>query len=374
MLIRKARGVIAATAILATLGLAAGASAAKAPADFYGVVPQSNLGTADFERMGTGKVGTVRLLLLWSAIDASAAPGDNNWAVFDPLVLDAARNGIEVLPFVFGTPGWVVRDLDNQTCSASKCVLYAPKSGAALAAWEEFVGDVVERYGPNGTLWAEHPEVPKQPIEVYQVWNEQNSESFYLPKPSPKKYSKLLAAADSAIGARDPSAEVVLGGMAELAGSRKAIPGTEYLADLYNVRGAKKDFDGVAPHPYGATIAKVSSQVEDYRKVMKQAGDGGTSMYVTEIGAGSKSGGNSLNRGAQGQASLLKDIYKYFEKKRNSFNVETVDWFSWQDISESICAWCSSSGLLTKSGSAKPSYKAFTKLTGGSPQKRGGKR
>ena len=39
-------------------------------------------------------------------------------------------------------------------------------------------------------------------------------------------------------------------------------------------------------------------------------------MYVTEVGAGSASGGNPLNRGEQGQANLLKDIYKYFLKKR----------------------------------------------------------
>ena len=37
--------------------------------------------------------------------------------------------------------------------------------------------------------------------------------------------------------------------------------------------GAKDDFDGIAPHPYGAIVGKVPSQVEKYRKVMKQAGD-----------------------------------------------------------------------------------------------------
>ena len=61
----------------------------------------------------------------------------------------------------------------------------------------------------------------------------------------------------------------------------------------------------------------MSSQVETYRKVIKQAGDSGAGMYVTEIGAGSASGGNSLNRGTKGQAKLLKEIYKYFLKKRN---------------------------------------------------------
>ena len=156
----------------------------------------------------------------------------------------------------------------------------------------------------------------------------------------------------------------------ELAGSHKAILGSEYLAKLYKVKGVKDTFDAVAPHPYGATLGKVTSQIDLYRQAMKKAHDSGASMYVTEVGAGSKKGGSSLNRGKKGQATLLRDIYKYFAKQRNKLHVEAVDWFSWQDSPTSICSWCSSSGLLTTSGQAKPSYKEFTKLTGGSTAKR----
>ena len=372
-LLRQRASTIATAGILAlvtALSVGAGSATAKAPASFYGVVPQTNLGAADLARMGTGKVGTLRVIVNWSAIDTSAASGDNNWSVLDPVVLEAARNNIEVLPFIYGTPTWVAQGIDNQKCSTdAKCVFFAPKSQAALAEWQRFIGDAVDRYGPGGDLWTQNPGVTAKPITAWQLWNEMNSESFYKPKPTVKGYAKLLAAGSDAIAQRDPSAEVVLGGMPELAGSRKAIPGSEYLADLYDVRGVKDDFDGVAPHPYGATIAKVSQQVKTYRKVMKQAGDGGALMYVTEVGAGSASGGNSLNRGKKGQASLLTDIFKYFAKKRNSFNVATVNWFSWQDITESICSWCSTSGLLTKTGKAKPSYKAFTKLSGGTTKR-----
>ena len=371
MLKQKARTVLAAFALaaLATLTAGATASAAKAPATFYGVVPQTGLAGSDFERMANGKVGTLRTIFNWSAIDASAAPDDSDWSGIDAVVLGAADAGIEVQPFIFGTPTWVAQGLDNFPCGASKCGLYAPKSKPALAAFETFIGEAVDRYGPDGEFWTLHPEVPKTPIHVWQILNEPNSESFYKPKPSPKGYAKVLAAANKAIDARDPAADVVLGGIPQLAGSRKAILGSEYLEELYAVNGAKESFDAIAPHPYGATITKVTSQVELFRKVMKQAGDSGASMYVTEVGAGSASGGNSLNRGTTGQATLLTEIYKYFAKKRNSFNVEVVDWFSWMDSKNSICSWCASSGLLTKSAKAKPSFKAFTKLTGGTPGK-----
>ena len=371
MLRQKARAISAAlvTVMLSLTIGAATSSAAKAPPSFFGIVPQTGLDAADFDRMGTGKVGTLRIIINWSSIDPSSAPGDNNFTSVDPIVFEAAQNGIEIMPFIFGTPPWVAKDLDNRKCSDSKCVIFAPKKAAALEAWKTFVGEVVDRYGPNGEFWAQHPEVTKTPFENYQIWNEQNSKSFYAPKPKPKAYAKLLSNAADAIESRDAGANVVLGGMAELAGSKQAETGSEYLADFYKVKGVKSDFDGVAPHPYGASIGKVTDQVKTYRKVVKRAGDGNAAMYVTEIGAGSANGGSSLNRGKKGQAKLLKQIYKFFIKKRNSFNVEQVDWFSWQDSTVSICDWCKSSGLLTTGDVAKPSYKAFTKLTGGTTKR-----
>jgi hypothetical protein len=367
MLRHRARSIAVGLATL-MLSLSLGAatsSAAKAPASFFGVVPQTDLTSSDFERMGSGNVGSLRTVIQWGAIDPTSASGDLNWSSFDPLMLEAARNGVEILPFIYATPEWVAKGIDGYKCSGFKCYVFAPKKAAAIEAFKTFVGEVVDRYGPNGEFWTLHPEVPKDPIEVYQILNEQNSETFFAPKPSPKLYAKILAASADAIRSRDPSAQIVLGGMAELAGSHKAIIGSKYLGDLYKVNGVEANFDGVAPHPYGGTVARVSSQVEKYRKVMKQAHDSGADMYVTEIGAGSAEGGSSLNRGKKGQAKLLTDLYKYFLKKRNSFNVQEVDWFSWMDSKQSICAWCKSSGLLTKTGKAKPSYKAFTKLTGG---------
>ena len=154
--------------------------------------------------------------------------------------------------------------------------------------------------------------------------------------------------------------------MAELAGSKQATSGSGYLADLYKVKGITKQFDGVSIHPYGASVKKIQAQTELFTDVIKQAHDKKVGLWVTEIGAGSDKGGSSLNSGTKGQAKLLKSVYKYFLKKRKKYNVEAVDWFSWQDSQVSICVWCASSGLLSLAGEAKPSLKEFVKLTGGS--------
>lgn len=362
-------GYLTAIVALAALALALVASSANAatPRAFWGVGSQTPLDDAggDFDRMGQGKVGTLRQPVFWSDIDPTAEPGDTNWEPLDVIVGAAARNGVQVLPFFYGTPRWAAQ-LDGRTCSPAKCGAFAPRKKAGLAAWTAFLGEAVDRYGPQGAFWTENPAIPKMPFEAYQIWNEQNSSTFFRPKASPKDYAKLLNASAEAIRPKDPTADIVLGGMAELAGSKKAIEASEYLASFYRVGGVEEDFDGVAIHPYGASIEKVADQVELFRKVMKRGGDSGAGLWVTEIGAGSATGGNPLNRGKQGQARLLTETFKYFAKNRVKFKIQNVDWFSWMDSKVSICEWCKTSGLFKKGLRPKPAWNAFTKFTGGS--------
>jgi polysaccharide biosynthesis protein PslG len=353
---------------LAAIAIALTAPAAQGaiPRSFWGIGSQTALDDAALDRMGQGQVGTLRHAIFWSITDPSPAAGDEDWSSVDPIVAGAARNGVEILPFFFGTPAWVAQGLDGRNCQPVKCGTFAPKKKAALEAWKTYLGAAVDRYGPNGTFWTDNPTLPKLPFRTYQIWNEMNSTTFYKPKASPKQYAKLLSASAEAIRAKDPAAEIVLGGMAQLAGSRKAVEASEYLKDFYKVAGVEDDFDGVAIHPYGASVDKISSQVELFRKVMKQAGDSGASLWVTEIGAGSATGGNPLNRGKQGQAQLLTKAFKYFRKSRNKHNIESLIWFSWMDSKVSICEWCKTSGLFKKDLRPKPAWNAFTKFTGGS--------
>lgn len=355
---------VAALAAVTVCALVAQPASAAAPRSFYGISPQTGLASPDLDRMGQAKVGTIRVPIFWFVADPAAPAGGYDFTQTDQIVRDAARNGIKVLPFLYGSPSWVATSLNGSSCS--DCSTTAPVTPAALDAWADFVGATVARYGSTGTFWTENPSIPKEPIEAYQLWNEQNSKSFFAPKAKAKLYAKMLAAGADAVRAVDPSADVVIGGMPQLAGSKKAIPGSEYLADLYDVSGAKKNFDGVAIHPYGSSVKKVAEQVDLFTDEMKAAGDKKAELWVTEIGAGSATGGNPLNRGKKGQAKLLKDSYKYFAKQRNKLNIPTVIWFSWMDAQIAICDWCKTSGLLTLAGGEKPAFKAFTKFTRGS--------
>lgn len=348
----------------------ASAAQAAVPKSFFGVVPQAPLSQQDVDRMGQGEVGTVRFEISWSGVDPTAAD-DYNWDAPDAVIGNAARNGIQGLPFIFSTPKWVA-ELDGRNCEdPDTCLSFAPRKPQALEAWEGFLTDLAERYGPSGEFWALNPLIPKKPIRVWQIWNEQNSPTFFKPKPDVPAYAKLLSSANDALTAVDRKAEIVLGGMfgTPLGGAKPAVSAWKYLGRLYDVKGAKQDFDGVAPHPYGSKLDNVTIQLDLLRDEMVAANDGDADFWITEIGWASGGPPNPLNRGIQGQADRLKEIFRYFKRKRGKLNIRNVDWYSWRDNLNSgagLCEWCPRSGLFDEDLTPKPSWDAFTAFTGGS--------
>jgi hypothetical protein len=362
----RLRAIVSVAAITLLSLLVGSANAQAAPRDFFGLMTQDALSSADYKQMGGAKVGTFRFSIHWASIDPG--PGaDYDFAATDDIVRQLATNGIRPLPYVVATPTWVAK-LDGRNCSP--CDFFAPQHAAGLAAFRTFMSDVVERYGPNGTFWTANPTVPKKPIRAWQIWNEQNSASFYDPKPNVKAYAKLLDAAHDGITSVDAKGEVILGGMfgTPQQGRKPSVFAWRFLDKLYAVKGARKDFDGVGIHPYAGQMTKVIQQTELMMDSIRKAHDKSVETWITELGWASSGPSNPLVKGTKGQASRLKEAFKYFLKHRRKFNTQTVIWYSWRDsnASEGLCEWCGGSGLLTASGGKKPSYKAFTRFTGGS--------
>ncbi|HEX2128654.1 MAG TPA: hypothetical protein VHF58_05505 [Solirubrobacterales bacterium] len=356
----------ASVAVIALLSLLVVSTKAEAaPRAFFGVMPQDPLTTADYQHMGQAKVGTLRFMIHWASVDPG--PGfDYNFAPVDEVVRESARNGVRPLPFITGTPAWVAK-LDGENCSP--CDFFAPRRAQALAAFRAFTADLARRYGPNGSFWAANPSVPEKPIRDWQIWNEQNSASFYDPKPNVKAYAKLINAAHDGITAVDPKADIVLGGMfgTPQQGRKPSIFAWRFLEKLYGIKGARKNFDGVGIHPYAGQMTKVIQQTELMIEAIDDARDRNVQTWFTELGWASSGPSNPLVKGSRGQAKRLKEAFKYFLRNRREFNAQTVIWYSWRDNNsgEGLCEWCAGSGLLTDNGGEKPAYRAFTNFTGG---------
>jgi hypothetical protein len=229
-----------------------------------------------------------------------------------------------------------------------------------------FVQAAAARYGANGTFWLEHPLTPKLPVIDWQLWNEVNSPSFWYRKPSVKQYVGLLRVFHDGIKTGDPSALIVLAGLFRTPQIKNGIDLDRYLPGIYR-RKAKSLFDAVAVHPYATTPRDALEAVKETRKIMSSFKDKRTPIWITEIGW--STGGNpptALTVSPQRQATYLRKTYGLMAANRGRFKIAGVVWYSWRDVPGTI--WFDHTGLFSQDFDAKPSWDAFTGLTGGSAQ------
>jgi hypothetical protein len=368
------RTLIAALALVA-LGAAATASPATAvPANFWGVVPQTTLSPEQFQRLKTGGVDSIRTAIPWPAVQATRG-GPFNWATIDPVIKGAASAGIDVLPFLYGAPPWAVPAVPVPgTQGRAKAPRDLPvKSGTQRVGWQEFVRQSVLRYGPNGSFWAENPSVPKRPIRTWQIWNEPNFK-YFVARPNPVEYGKLVALSSAAVKGADPGAKVILAGLfarpIEATFKRRppqAYFATDFLDRMYaSTPGIKSKFQGVALHPYTATFHNLTPYIEEVRDVLKANHDAGKGLWITELGWSSQhpTPRNSFAKGAQGQAAQLRGAFRLLRSRQGKWHLQRVYWFSVDDL-KGACNFCDGSGLFGKGFVPKPAWRAFVGFAGG---------
>ena len=333
------------------------AAAQALPRGFFGIVPQTPLGSEDISRMRSGGVETIRIPVSWSAIQRSPDSG-YDWSAFDAVVGLAARDRLEVLPFLYATPRWLAGNWRSLPVDNAR----------QRSAWSEFVTAAVARYGRRGVFWSEHgpgtlEPLPRVPIRAWQIWNEENF--FYFARPaSPTRYARLLKLSAPAVHRGDPGGEVVLGGLFGDPKGRppRAMDAVDFLDRLYRVPRIKGSFDAVALHPYAANTATLRRHVEGVRRVMVGHGDRRSGLYITEIGWGSQLNPRvvAFEVGLHGQARELRSAYRYLISNRGRLGLRQVDWFTWKDAPG--CAFCDSSGLFRRGDRfrPKPAWHAFT--------------
>ena len=174
-------------------------------------------------------------MLNWAVAEPSR--GQYDWAPSDALVSLASVNDVELLPVVIYAPQWA-RQHPDQGASV-------PKNPADYA---RFMTALIGRYGPNGSFWAEHPELPQaadphladleRAASALPVRRQRDEEDYA------KAYGQLLRPAYKAVKKADPGAKVVLAGLANRSYA--------YLNALYRRGKIRGSFDIAALHPYTA--------------------------------------------------------------------------------------------------------------------------
>lgn len=296
------------------------ATAEAASSRFFGVVYDRDVAAASpqvqdqqWALMRKSGVRTVRRVFSWAATQPTAGqPPD--FAQLDVEVARASRNDIEILPIVMYAPAWARLDPGNDTSS--------PKNDDDYAA---FLTALVGRYGPNGNFWAEHPQLPRHPLRVWQIWNEPQLRYQWAESDWQQGYGKLLRSAHDALKRADPGSKVVLAGITNYAWTT--------LADLYKNGGIKGEFDIATLHPYTGAAGRVLKAVQLFRSVLRKHGDGRKPVWITELGWPASKGKVKPPRGLaalpttdRGMATRLTRAYALLIKHRA---VQRAYWYTW---------------------------------------------
>ena len=193
-----------------------------------------------------------------------------DWAGFDTWVSELASEHLRWEPIIDYSASWA------KTCSG----FCAPTSDDTYAT---FAAAVAARYGPGGSFWAANPQLPYYPVQVFEIWNEENVSTYYI---APARYATLYAAARAAIHAVDPTASVIVGGLS-VAGSYNPShdDAAVYVYQMFqadpSLRGA---VDGFGLHPYGTNAADTIEWTAHFRQVLDQLGESSTPIDITEFG------------------------------------------------------------------------------------------
>jgi Glycosyl hydrolase catalytic core len=242
-----------------------------------------------------------------------AEDGPTNLAETDRLVAAAARGNIELLPTVLRTPGWAARHPD---------LVNSPPAGTA--AYARFLRLLIGRYGPDGSFWKQHADLPKRPIRSWQLWNEPDHLHYWSDQPYQRDYVRLARAARAAIKQEDPGARVIMAGFADRS--------WDSIASVYKA-GAKGVFDVVAIHPYTFEVRNVLRIVELARRTLRQAGDGDRPLWLTEVtwSSGRRPGHEPrpFETTEPDQAARLAQALPLLIRERHKLGVERIFWENW---------------------------------------------
>lgn len=268
----------------------------------------------------------------WNQIEPSR--GTFNWPKFDQAVAVLDAHNISVLGKLVYSARWA--SSAPAGTAASAVPYYPPRSNADYAAYAR---TVVHRY--------------KGRVHTWEIWNEENLVNFWRPAPNPAAYAALLKATYAAIKAEDPTATVVLGGLA-------AGPDLTFLRSLV-ANGAWSSFDVLAIHAY-IKGRPDSGQIVPWMANAKAfvAAHGAKPIWITEFGWSTYTGSGSSYIGVteSAQAQYLARSYLMAA----AAGMGPMFWFELMERSTSTTSMLGNYGLVEQGGRLKPAYAALKRV------------
>lgn len=236
--------------------------------------------------------------------------------------------------------------------------LYPPKRNADMAA---FTRVLVRRYGPDGTLWKDRPDLPRMPIHSWQIWNEPNVPVYWASGPSPSKYTRLLRVVGKAIEQEDPKAEIVTAGIPQ---TNTGISFQRFVTGIYRA-GGRSAFDTLGLHAYSSTARGTLGAARLARGLMNRHHDRRGALWITEVGWASGGPRSAFRVGRKGQAQRVRGALLGLAARRRSLRLRGVVYYKWRDsrrLRDERDFFGLHTGLVSTSGQPKPAYHTFKRV------------
>jgi polysaccharide biosynthesis protein PslG len=350
--------------VTATAATPADAAKRKVPFGFFGtLVPPEMMGMSDatldqqMALMASSGVESVRVTVTWSQLEPSK--GAYSFGLLDRLVAAAARHRIAVLVTVTEPTRW-----NSQRPNDPEWFRFPTTDPAAYA---ELMRQLVLRYGPAGSLWAQNPTLNRVPVRQWQIWNEQTAPWHWRQRPWAPSYTRLLKAAYRAIHQTDRGAKVVAG---SLVAPRANYAPWHAIRDLYRA-GAKRFFDVVAIHPFThnpsvrGTVTQTLEFARRVRSQMRRRRDGRKPIIFTEmtwpaaVGSVPRRDLLGFETTPRGQRQRVKAVYGRLVRERRKLRITQAYYYTWatqydRNASRSVVSFRFSGLVRMRDGAFSP--------------------
>jgi Cellulase (glycosyl hydrolase family 5) len=250
--------------------------------DFYGINGQwfsekfmpASQWDAHLEGIHDAGFTSVRREAWWCDVEPNAPSGgahDYRWAELDQFVTALARHQLRWYSTISQGASWA----GNSWAS--------PPSDQRIPDYAAFAAALAQRYGAGGSFWQAHPELPYEPVQDFEIWNEPNIRRFWVDgmSQSPARYGRMVAAATTAIHDVDPQARVDTGALAY----GGAISAPDYIAQMVQANpGLQGQVSAVSFHPYGLTATRSLNRIVALRRAVDQWLGPDVSIEISEDG------------------------------------------------------------------------------------------
>jgi hypothetical protein len=283
--------------------------------------------------------------------------GAHGWGPYDAVFGLAAERGITILPYLYGRANG-----SGQFPVSSE-----------YAAYENWVYEVVNRYGYGGDFWVGKPYA--RPVDIWEIWNEPNlagnnpGGATVQPKLFGNFFKRMSNALKAAQQARAPGhvgTQVLLGGLMNVPTGTGAID--NYLKGVNEEPGATAAYDGLGLHPYefGSAnhIADLDATLSGTRWILDNVVPAkGKPIWVTELGWPVTKGTPPLQQVTEAeQATLLTESLDLIKSTATKYNIPLAIWYNYRDLPDP--GWSYGSGLRNQDGFYRPAWWAYQAETG----------